>query len=426
MYASDTFAHSSHGVLILCFDSRMTASHSTSHTSIPSRTSTAQTASAHSDNCVALSRYKHITELSPFKLGLLITAHSLEVHLLRQAKDGPEILDQIELTGRSVKDRRIEFAGHTISITKPDRGTLVFRVEGALFAVNYSSRTKPGGTNVCILSSKLEANGQRQLGARNQQLISIFVPRLPSPEHEIAQLSSAVAANTHRLAGLSDRLSIGEFCKEMGSVFDKWESLQPRERRLLVRTTANELLMLSGVYPCYFPDEQTERANILYANKPCRFIPTQWSLYTAPAFIEKDILTGRDESHFAASLYAELRHVEQMWLVLRYLGGKTDTGALDKTYLPRELEAVIEAAEDLPIVPTRLESAHYDRLLDSITSETTNRAIQSFLGIHYRHPPELSCEDRLRQRLGLPYLFHQRDAAEIARTIRREWRRQRS
>jgi hypothetical protein len=399
----------------------MTSLHWASPPSNTIQTSGTPLSSAHSESCVALSRYKHIAELPPFKLGLLITAHSLEVHILRQDKDGPEIIDHIELTGRSVKDRRIEFANHSISIRKPDRGTLAFRVDGALLAVNYSSRTKPGGTSVCILSSKLDPSGRRQIGARNQHLTSIFVPRLPSPEHEIAQLSSAVAAKTHRLAGLSDRLSIAEFCKEMRSVFDRWTSLQPRERRLLVRTTANELLMLSGVYPCYFPDEQTERANILYAQKPCRFVPTQWSLYTAPAFMEKGILTARDESHFAASLYSELRHVEQMWLVLRYLAGKTDIGALDVTYLPRELDAVIKAAESLPIVPKSSGSAHYDRLLDSITSESTNSGIQSFLGVHYRHPPELSLEDRLRQRLGLPYLFHQRDAAEIARTIRREW-----
>jgi hypothetical protein len=371
---------------------------------------------------VALSRYKQITDLPPFKLGLLINAHSLEVQVLRTNGEEAHIIDTIELTGQRSKDRQVRADGGTVDISKPDRGKLKFQVRGDSFVVGYSNLAKAGGMNVSILSSKLDADGRRMIGARNQHLETVFIPRLPSHENDILQLSSAVAANRHRLCGLTDQLTILEFCRGMKDIFARWTELQPRERILAIRQQANESLMRSGVYPCYFPEGQIPKWKAFSPDKPCRFIPAEWSLYRSADFVEQETLTPREEIHFAASLYAELRHVEQTWLVLRYLAGK-ETGALDAAHLPLELTKIGEAAKNLAIIPSHSEAVRYDMLLDSITTETNDNDAQSFLGERYQHLPSLSLEERLRRRLHLPYLFHQRDTAEVSRLVRRTWAR---
>jgi hypothetical protein len=374
------------------------------------------------EGSVALSRYKHLTALDPFKLGLLVTARGLELHLLRIVDDTAHIIDRFELTGQRSKDRYAHADGRSVAILKPDRGKLIFQVQGDRSVVSYSNLSKVGGMLLHIHSYKLNPNGRRVVGASNQSLEHVFIPRLPSDPNDILQLSSAVAANRHRLAGLSDSRSHSEFCRGMKGIFHRWNELQPRERILAIRQQANETLMLSGVYPCYFPEGQIASWSAFSPNTPCRFIPAEWSIYRSPDFVEQKTLTPREEVHFAASLYAELRGAEQTWLVLRYLAGK-HTGALDASRLPRALAKIAEAARSLAITCSPEEAIHLDMLLDSITTETTDHKTRSFLGERYRHSPTFNFEDRLRQKLGLPYLFHQRDAAEAARRIRREWAR---
>jgi hypothetical protein len=206
----------------------------------------------------------------------------------------------------------------------------------------------------------------------------------------------------------------------MKDIFYRWSELQPRERILAIRQQANETLMLSGVYPCYFPEGQVSSWTSFSPDKLCRFIPAEWSIYRSPDFVDKNSLTPREEVHFASSLYAELRSAEQTWLVLRYLAGK-DTGALDAAHLPLQLTTIAKAARELAITCAPEEAIRLDMLLDSITTETKDHDARSFLGERYRHSPILAFEDRLRRKLGLPYLFHQRDAAEAARMVRREW-----
>lgn len=258
----------------------------------------------HTGHIVALSRYKHVTDLAPFKLGLLITAHGLEVHLLQTGNDTAQIVGQFELTGQRAKDRYVHADRRTVSISKPDRGKLKFQVEGASFVVAYNNLSKTGGMNLFILSSKLDSGGRKMIGARNQSLESIFIPRLPSDQNDIVQLRSDVAAQRHRLSGLSDPISLREFCLGMKDIFHRWKDLQPRERILAIRQLANETLMLSGVYPCYFPEGQIAKWGSSSPGKLCRFVPAEWSIYRSPDFVEQKALTPRQEIHFGASLYA--------------------------------------------------------------------------------------------------------------------------
>jgi len=104
---------------------------------------------------------------------------------------------------------------------------------------------------------------------------------------------------------------------------------------------------------------------------------------------------------------------------LRYVTGK-DTGILDAARLPSELSKVALCAQQLAIPQDHLSATRYDLLLDSITSVTKEGC---FLGEFYRHEPTLSWDQRLRRKLNLPYLYHQRDAAAVANLVRREWNR---
>lgn len=371
----------------------------------------------------ALSCYKKTLDISPYRLGMLITGNSLEIHLIAVVDNEPHILDQIELTGAREKERTIQTPDGTVLITKQDRGRVRFVFLEQLMAVTFSNLSRPGGMHVSILSAHLDARGKPKHGATYQSYQTIFVPRLPSHEEDIQSLRSAVATNNQTYHGLADPFSVSEFCRGLKDTFANWENLRSRERILAIRLVANETLLKSGVYPCYFPEGQISDWSAFSPHKLCRFVPTEWSMYRSPAFVDEDNLTRQEQLQFATTLYEELRNVEQCWDVLRYVTGK-DTGILDAARLPAELAKVAMFAQHVAIPQDHRSVTRYDMLLDSITCETRDADVTSFLGAFYRHEPNLSLEQRVRRKLHLPYLYHQRDAAAVSDLVWREWQSQ--
>jgi hypothetical protein len=367
----------------------------------------------------ALSCYKKTIEIAPYRLGILIKSHSLEVHILATVDNEPRILDQVELTGMRKKDRTIQTPGGAVHIAKHDRGKLRFVFSEQSMAVTFSNLSKPGGMSVSVVTAQLDERGKPRIGATFQKHQTIFIPRLPAHEGEIEHLTCAVATDTRHFSGLSDPLSVSAFCIGLKHAFAGWESSMPRERILAIRLVANETLLNSGVYPCYFPEGIVSDWGSFSPRKLCRFVPAEWSMYRSPDFVDETHLSRQDQLEFATALYEELRTVEQTWNVLRYVTGK-DTGILDAARLPSELSKVALCAQQLAIPQDHLSATRYDLLLDSITSVTKEGC---FLGEFYRHEPTLSLDQRLRRKLNLPYLYHQRDAAAVANLVRREWNR---